>query len=106
MGVYVVCMNASTVVQAVLIKHASAAWCMVVLSLATPLSALSFVCPWIVGADHVESLSSSIYGALLLVGSGTLVYRMGSIPKKEETQAEAPNGYLPLTGEASSPRTS
>lgn len=108
-GIYIVCMNAGTVLQAVLIKNASASWCMVVLSLATPLTALSFLCPWIVGEAHVEKLDSSVYGALVLVGCGTFVYRVGSIAKKpargEDAPAGATSGYYRLEAEAASPRT-
>jgi len=89
------------------LKNASASWCIVVLSLATPLTALSFICPWIVGETHVEKLDSSVYGALVLVGCGTFVYRVGSISKKPFKAEDAPrgetNGYLRL--EDSSPRS-
>lgn len=79
---YIIAMNGGTLVQAVLIKLVSATWCVVVLSLATPLTVMAFACPMIVG-EHVEPMTSSTLISAALITFGTLVYRLGSIPRKE-----------------------
>lgn len=87
--VYIICMNAGTVVQAVLIKAVSASWVMVVLSLATPLTVMTFACTSIVGEEMVEPLTSTTILSGALITLGTLVYRLGSIPSKKAVEKQA-----------------
>lgn len=102
-GLYIVSLNAANLVQAVLIKNASATWVMIVLSLSTPLAVISFACPWIVGEDHVEAIGPAVLLSTALICAGTLVYRLGSLaPRPADGQPVAQNesspkaGYFPL----------
>lgn len=99
--IYIVAMNGGTLVQALLIKMVSAAWVMVLLSLATPLTVLAFACPFIVGRDHFEPLTASAFISAGLITCGTLIYRVGSIPRTAVTTVSEEE---PEPSEASSPR--
>jgi hypothetical protein len=81
--VYIFVMNGGTILQAVLIKLVGAAWVSVLLSLATPLTVFTFACPWIVGADRAEPLTNSTLISAAMIFVGTLVYRLGSVPRQK-----------------------
>eukprot|EP00928_Gymnodinium_smaydae_P056321 TRINITY_DN3971_c0_g2_i1.p1 TRINITY_DN3971_c0_g2~~TRINITY_DN3971_c0_g2_i1.p1 ORF type:complete len:509 (+),score=34.42 TRINITY_DN3971_c0_g2_i1:78-1529(+) len=94
---YIVCMNVNNLLQALLIKSAGATWSMVVVSLGTPLGALAFSCPSIVGEEHVEALDPGIYVATALVTIGVMVYRVGSVQSAPKiAEPECPDGYISL----------
>merc|ERR1719343_1566163 len=67
---YIVAMNGGTLVQAVLVKLVSATWVMVLLTLATPLTVLTFAVPWLVGEEHTEPLTSTTFISAGLITFG------------------------------------
>merc|ERR1719382_974603 len=95
--VYIVAMNGGTLVQAVIVKLVSATWVMVLLSMATPLTVLTFAVPWLVGEEHAEPLTSTTFISAGLITFGTLVYRLGSIPptKSEKQPSPIPSPSTP-----------
>lgn len=102
---YILSMNAGNLFQALLIKKVDATWYMVVLSLSTPLAAISFSFPMLVGDTHAETLNSGAIIATALIGVGTVIYRLGSLSQsKSEDDDSSPDGYQPLADEASSPK--
>lgn len=104
---YIFGMNAGNLFQALLIKRVDATWYMVVLSLSTPLAAISFACPMLVGELHTESLDYGAIVSIVLIGIGTIIYRIGSLPSETpDNEAEDPNGegYEPLGDGPQSPR--
>jgi len=90
-SLYVVALNAQTLLQALLIKEASAAYFMIVLSLATPLTVMTYTCPLLVGYEYTEALAPSALTSTVMICAGTMVYRLGTlapVKKAEGEQAE------------------
>lgn len=98
---YIFFMNLGTFIQALLVKAAGATWCMVVVSLGTPLGAIAFACPQIVGEQYVEALNPGVYLATALVTVGTIIYRVGSTGAAAEEECSSEGSDKPSQDDGS-----
>ena len=79
LGACVATMLLTTVLQALLVKRASAVLAVLVITMTTPVSALLFTSPLLMGAAHVESfhaLSAVAFGVLIV---GLAIYRAADV---------------------------
>mmetsp|Transcript_21521 Transcript_21521/g.50619 ORF Transcript_21521/g.50619 Transcript_21521/m.50619 type:complete len:473 (+) Transcript_21521:2-1420(+) len=70
----VLSMLLANVFQAVVVKYGSAALCVVIQTLVTPVSTLAFTMPWLMG-DDTEKMSAWTWAALAVLMLGICLYR-------------------------------
>eukprot|EP01134_Creolimax_fragrantissima_P003710 CFRG3710T1 len=75
LALFVCVMLVAQIVQALLVKRSSAALVVIVLTVVTPLSTVSFSIPYFMG-DHTEALKLSTCLALAVLTVGVMIYRI------------------------------